>query len=40
MSELNEREEQEILNISDEGGESTDDEQELDGQDEQEDRGD
>jgi hypothetical protein len=41
MAELiNEQEEQEILNISDEGGENTDDEQELDGQDEQEDRGD
>ena len=42
MSELNEREEQEILNISDEGGAENidDDEQELDEQDEQEDRGD
>ena len=40
MSELNEKEEQEILNISDEGGENIDDEQELDEQDEQEDRGD
>ena len=40
MSELNEKEEQEILNISDEGGENVDDEQELDEQDEQDDRGD
>lgn len=40
MSELNEKEEQEILNISDEGGENIDDEQELDEQDEQDDRGD
>jgi hypothetical protein len=42
MSELNEKEEQEILNISDEGGAENidDDEQELDEQDEQEDRGD
>ena len=41
MAELiDEREEQEILNISDEGGENIDDEQELDEQDEQEDRGD
>ena len=40
MSELNEKEEQEILNISDEGDEIVDDEQELDEQDEQDDRGD
>lgn len=41
MAELiNEQEEQEILNISDEGGENIDDEQELDEQDEQDDRGD
>ena len=41
MAELiDEREEQEVLNISDEGGENIDDEQELDEQDEQEDRGD
>ena len=41
MSELiDEREEQEVLNISDEGGENIDDEQELDEQDEKEDRGD
>ena len=40
MSELNEKEEQEILNISDEGDEAVDDEQELDEQDEQDDRGD
>ena len=41
MAELiNEQEEQEILNISDEGGENVDDEQELDEQDEQDDRGD
>ncbi len=40
MSELNEQEEQEILNISDEGGENIDDEQELDEREEQEDRGD
>ena len=41
MSEHNEEmDEHEILNISDEGGENVDDEQELDEQDEQEDRGD
>ena len=41
MAELiDEREEQEVLNISDEGGENIDDEQELDEQEEQEDRGD
>lgn len=40
MSELNEQEEQEILNISDEGDEIVDDEQELDEQNEQDDRGD
>lgn len=41
MSEHNEEmDEQEILNISDEGGENVDDEQELDERDEQEDRGD
>ena len=41
MAELiNEQEEQEILNISDEGGENIDDEQKLDEQDEQDDRGD